>query len=82
MDAVLSYWNGRDGAKPEMQDAFEAGDVQIQISHAGKLWINIDGKCALRIGSIRKLALEAPKMGGEVRIYPEPEVKKPAKRKG
>lgn len=37
-----------------MIDIQDVDTVEIFIDHAGKLWINVDGRCRLRIGKIKK----------------------------
>lgn len=34
----------------KLQDVWFADHVEIKIDHTGKLWVNVDGVCALRIG--------------------------------
>ena len=36
--------------KLELQDALKAEVVEITVDDTGKLWVNVDGRCVLRIG--------------------------------
>jgi len=36
--------------KTSLNDIFEAETVEITIDTFGKMWVNVDGACALRIG--------------------------------
>lgn len=41
-----------------MNDLHEANTVEIEVDNTGKLWVNIDGKCALRIGKCHMVKFE------------------------
>jgi hypothetical protein len=41
-----------------MTDLQEVNTVEISVDQTGKLWINIDGKCALRIGHCAEVKFE------------------------
>lgn len=68
-----TYWGaqsntGFHGTVPprQMQDAFSAETVEIQVDNTGKLWVNIDGRCALRIGHCRIVECNNPIRGKEI----------------
>lgn len=42
----------------QMQDIAEAGVVEISFDQAGKIWLNVDGKCAVRIGKVKSIILD------------------------
>lgn len=74
--ATGSYWDKIETTERDLQDALDAGTVEILVSHAGKFWINIDGKCALRIGKVKEVVLDAP-LVGQRKVWPKPDFKKP-----
>jgi hypothetical protein len=41
-----------------MIDMLNAGTVEIEIDETGKLWINVDGACQLRIGKAENIILD------------------------
>ena len=41
----------------EMAD-FESEHVQVEVSHEGVLWVNVNGKCALRAAGCTSLTVE------------------------
>ena len=42
-----------DADKPGMIDMLDAESVEVLLDDTGKLWVNVDGACRLRIGSIK-----------------------------
>lgn len=43
---------------PYQLDVAQASDVEILIDHSGKkMWVNVDGICALRVGRIDRISL-------------------------
>jgi hypothetical protein len=42
----------------EMIDLTEAGVIEISCDDTGKLWVNVNGKCLLRIGRADVITLE------------------------
>lgn len=53
-----------------MDDRIDAGIVEIQVDESGKVWVNIDGKCALRIGHVALLRLD--NKGNRGTVYADP----------
>lgn len=43
-----------------MDDRLDAEVVAIQVDTTGKLWININERCAIRIGHVKALVLDFP----------------------
>lgn len=41
-----------------MIDMLNAGTVEIEIDETGKLWINVDGACRLRIGKAETIIID------------------------
>ena len=41
-----------------MNDIIDAEIVEIQIDSTGKTWINVDGRCALRIGHAKLIVID------------------------
>ena len=39
-----------------MIDMLDAEKVEVLLDDTGKLWVNVDGACRLRIGAIKHLA--------------------------
>lgn len=53
-----------------MIDLLSTNSVEIQVDSTGKLWINIDGKCTLRIGHAKLITVDDPIRGLD-EIYSE-----------
>jgi hypothetical protein len=53
-----------------MLDIIDAGTVEVTVDTTGKLWVNIDGKCALRIEHCRLIVMDDHLRGQGV-IYDE-----------
>jgi hypothetical protein len=49
-----------------LKDVIEADTVEIQIDDTGKIWVNIDGRCALRIGHAKTIISDDPKRGRDI----------------
>lgn len=49
-----------------MIDMLAANSVQVLVDTTGKLWVNIDGKCELRIGHCKLIVLDDPDRGEDV----------------
>lgn len=43
-----------------MVDLLDADEVEIFIDDTGKLWVNVDQQCALRIGHVKKVVSDSP----------------------
>lgn len=41
----------------EMTDLLAASEVEVYIDITDKLWVNINGKCLLRVGKVHNLVL-------------------------
>lgn len=41
-----------------MIDMLDAGTVEIEIDETGKMWINVDGRCRLRIGAAETIIID------------------------
>lgn len=41
-----------------MLDLLKAQVVEVRMSHEGVLWVNVDGKCAVRIGEVENLVID------------------------
>lgn len=41
-----------------MKDITEAGVVECTFDHTGKLWVNVDGKCVLRVNKCKEIHFE------------------------
>lgn len=41
-----------DNPKKSLVDLGEAQDIEVVVDHQGKLWVNVDGVCVLRIGEL------------------------------
>lgn len=53
-----------------MDDRLNANSVEITVDSTGKVWVNIDGKCALRIGHA-KVVIVDDHVRGQDTIYEE-----------
>lgn len=42
----------------ELIDIFDVMDIEISIDSTNKVWINIDGKCAIRIGRADSIRID------------------------
>jgi len=40
-----------------MIDIQSADDVEIIVDHTGKMWINVDGQCVLRVGWCKDVSI-------------------------
>lgn len=59
------YW---DRENRSMQDALDADMVELTFDkETGKVWLNIDGRCAVRVGHADKIYL------GDKLLYPKRE---------
>lgn len=45
-----------------MIDKLNASDIEIVLDELGKVWINVDGECVVRIGRVERAVVE---MGGK-----------------
>lgn len=52
-----------------MDDRISATVVEFQMDHTGKVWVNVDGKCALRIGKARFVSAVGASGGPAKMIY-------------
>ena len=52
-----------------MLDRIRAEEIELLIDSKGKLWINVDGRCEIRIGSCKRVYVEKDGKGSEL-IYP------------
>lgn len=41
-----------------MKDIYQVNDVEVMVDYSGKLWINVDGICLMRIGHAKKIIFE------------------------
>ncbi len=41
-----------------MLDLLKAQVVEVRMSREGVLWVNVDGKCAVRIGEVKNLVID------------------------
>lgn len=48
----------RNWERIELQDLFEAIDVEFHIDRNNKVWLNIEGKCAVRIGRADNITIK------------------------
>lgn len=44
----------------EMDDRLSATSVEFQVDQTGKVWLNVDGKCVVRIGKADQVVIELP----------------------
>lgn len=51
--------------EPELIDLAKAEDVEVFVDHKHTLWINVDGKCLLRIQKVEHLTLDDPIRGND-----------------
>lgn len=49
----------------KLDDRPHAQIVGLIVDTSGKLWINVDGKCSLRIGRVENLSIEMPSTSNE-----------------
>ena len=57
-------------ASSGMVDIVLAGAVDITLDQFGKLWVNVDGKCVLRIGHCNTVTMDDPLRGHDT-VYGE-----------
>lgn len=66
-------------AQAKMVDIFDTNHVEVLIDQTNKLWINVRGKCLLRIGQVDKIEIDLPNMlvirnnSGECSIQAKPD---------
>lgn len=41
-------------------DLLDARIVEVEMDSTGKLWVNVDGVCRLRIGHVQNIKIELP----------------------
>jgi len=58
---MAGYWDAVVEHDRRMQDAAKAAVVEFLFDDTGKVWLNIDGKCAVRIGEVTNVIVTAPK---------------------
>ena len=58
-------------AEAGMTDLFDGGVVEIEIDSNGKLWVNVDGRCRLRIGRVGQVSVQV--------FHPEQDTGQPVK---
>jgi hypothetical protein len=46
-----------------MDDRLDANIVEVTVDSTGKLWVNVDGRCALRIGHCKLVVYDDPIRG-------------------
>ena len=46
-----------------MQDLRDVQDVEVSVDGTGKLWVNIEGRCVLRVGHARLVIFDDPVRG-------------------
>jgi hypothetical protein len=49
-----------------MQDLIKAGTVKIDVDQDGRLWLYIDGKCALHIGECKRVIFRGKELANHV----------------
>lgn len=49
-----------------MDDRRDAQEVEIIVDRTGKVWVNVDGVCALRISHARVVSIDDPIRGRDV----------------
>lgn len=52
----------------KMIDMLDASNVEVLIDCTNKLWINVEGKCILRIGQIDEVRIDLPKFKKTSRV--------------
>ncbi|RPH74010.1 hypothetical protein EHM76_04395 [bacterium] len=62
------YWAHAQAPQRELQEAMQADHVDVVVDQTGKLWMNIDGRCAIRIGHVSRLIFEDSR--GRFRVWP------------
>lgn len=50
LDVAEANWK-----RIKMIDLLEAIEVEFYVDSTGKVWLNVDGKCAVRIGRAEKI---------------------------
>ena len=55
---TTTYDRGKDTDDFEMLDLREASQVQIRTDRNGKVWVNLNGKCLLRVGHAYDIVME------------------------
>lgn len=59
-DAGRTDLNGRD-----MIDTLDAGAVEFLSDHAGKVWLNVDGRCVFRAGKTESVKVDITRIAGD-----------------
>lgn len=49
-----------------MNDMVEAKHVDIAVDDTGKVWVNVDGVCVLRIGHAHTVVIDDPLRGQDI----------------
>lgn len=49
-----------------MDDRIDANAVEFTVDETGKVWVNVDGKCVLRIGHAKHVIADDPVRGLDV----------------
>lgn len=54
-----------------MKDLISADVVELYIDQTGKLWLNVDDVCTVRIGKVRQYNIKTPRKTIEGEFYGE-----------
>lgn len=46
-----------------MDDRLDAEVLELQVDETGKVWVNVDGICVLRIGRVKTVYIDDPERG-------------------
>ena len=66
------YWSHQQQpVERQLQEAMQADHVDVVVDDTGKLWLNIDGRCAVRIGHCMRITFEDKR--GRFMVYPRVE---------
>ncbi len=63
--SILSHWPPAKRPLAKMQDIVSADVAEFTFDDTGKLWLNVDGKCALRIGKVEEIVIDPPITGAK-----------------
>jgi len=56
-------------SKYQMVDLQEARHVEVSVDTTGKLWINVDNVCIMRVGKVRaSVIIDTPKVRKEINL--------------
>jgi hypothetical protein len=57
-ESIQDHVSGVSATKPKMIDLLQAKIIDLTCDETGKVWVNVDGKCLIRIGRVEYVSLK------------------------